>query len=279
MDPLTIALTSILGGISGAVTEHSEAKQLAKQVREQRKQLEEAANNLRALSLKEGAAAQSAYNWASAMVNKYKDNPQVLSSVSEGLNSQLTGIRNNANQFQTQAIQLLASKPATVSTKNAGLKGFLKGSMGGMGLGYSLTSNPTGENKFNLTDFVLGKFKNNTTTTTVNPSGIGTVELLKPTNLPETVSIEPTRMLHPSATAELLPDIVSFTKNISKYTNATNVPIYMNLYNELTKSNLDPTNPEWVRYINSKFKLGKGTYINFMKGLGYSEADALRYYN
>lgn len=166
MDPLTIALTSILGGISGAVTEHSEAKQLAKQVREQRKQLEEAANNLRALSIKEGAAAQSAYNWASAMVNKYKDNPQVLSSVSEGLNSQLTGIRNNANQFQTQAIQLLASKPATVSTKNAGLKGFLKGSMGGMGLGYSLTSNPTGENKFNLTDFVLGKFKNNTTTTT-----------------------------------------------------------------------------------------------------------------
>lgn len=166
MDPLTIALTSILGGISGAVTEHSEAKQLAKQVREQRKQLEEAANNLRALSLKEGAAAQSAYNWASAMVNKYKDNPQVLSSVSEGLNSQLTGIRNNANQFQTQAIQLLASKPATVSTKNAGLKGFLKGSMGGMGLGYSLTSNPTGENKFNLTDFVLDKLKKNNTTTT-----------------------------------------------------------------------------------------------------------------
>ena len=166
MDPLTIALTSILGGISGAVTEHSEAKQLAKQVREQRKQLEEAANNLRALSLKEGAAAQSAYNWASAMVNKYKDNPQVLGSISEGLNSQLTGIRNNANQFQTQAIQLLASKPATVSTKNAGLKGFLKGSMGGMGLGYSLTSNPTGENKFNLTDFVLGKFKNKNTTAT-----------------------------------------------------------------------------------------------------------------
>ena len=154
MDPLTIALTSILGGISGAVTEHSEAKQLAKQVREQRKQLEEAANNLRALSIKEGAAAQSAYNWASAMVNKYKEN------------SQLTGIRNNANQFQTQAIQLLASKPATVSTKNAGLKGFLKGSMGGMGLGYSLTSNPTGENKFNLTDFVLGKFKNKNTTAT-----------------------------------------------------------------------------------------------------------------
>ena len=117
------------------------------------------------------------------------------------------------------------------------------------------------------------------TETLAEPTGIGTEELLKPTNLPETVSIEPTRMLHPSATTELLPDIASFTKNISKYTSATNVPIYMNLYNELTKSNLDPTNPEWVRYINSKFKLGKGTYINFMKGLGYSEADALRYYN
>ena len=38
--------------------------------------------------------------------------------------------------------------------------------MGGMGLGYSLTSNPTGENKFNLTDFVLGKFKNKNTTAT-----------------------------------------------------------------------------------------------------------------
>ena len=165
MDPLTIALTSILGGISGAVTEHSEAKQHWKQVREQRKQLEEAANNLRALSIKEGAAANLLIIGL-AMVNKYKDNPQVLSSVSEGLNSQLTGIRNNANQFQTQAIQLLASKPATVSTKNAGLKGFLKGSMGGMGLGYSLTSNPTGENKFNLTNFVLDKLKKNNTTTT-----------------------------------------------------------------------------------------------------------------
>ncbi len=102
---------------------------------------------------------------------------------------------------------------------------------------------------------------------------------MKPTNLPETVSIEPNRMLHPSATTGLLPDIASFTKNISKYTSATNVPIYMNLYNELTKSNLDPTSPEWVRYVNSKFKLGKGTYVNFMKSLGYSEADALRYYN
>ena len=117
------------------------------------------------------------------------------------------------------------------------------------------------------------------TETLAEPTTIGTEELLKPTNLPETVSIEPNRMLHPSATTELLPDIASFTKNISKYTNATNVPIYMNLYNELTKSNLDPTSPEWVRYVNSKFKLGKGTYVNFMKSLGYSEADALRYYN
>ena len=50
----------------------------------------------------------------------------------------------------------------------------------------------------------------------------GAEELLKPTNLPETVSIEPNRMLHPSATTGLLPDIASFTKNISKYTSATN---------------------------------------------------------
>lgn len=137
------AIGGTLGAISGGVAERQEAQEQQRQIAEQRKQIFQSANNIRALEAKEGAAMQYAYNWASSMVNKYRRNPEAIASVSQGLSTQLGQSSQQRTALRTTAQQLLAQRPASISdswVKSAWMRGALKGFASGMGAGIQGTS-------------------------------------------------------------------------------------------------------------------------------------------
>jgi len=137
------AIGGTLGAISGGVAERQEAQEQQRQIAEQRKQIFQSANNIRALEAKEGAAMQYAYNWASSMVNKYRRNPEAIASVAQGLSTQLGQSSQQRTALRTTAQQLLAQRPASISdswVKGAWMRGALKGFASGMGAGIQGTS-------------------------------------------------------------------------------------------------------------------------------------------
>ena len=137
------AIGGTLGAISGGVAERQEAQEQQRQIAEQRKQIFQSANNIRALEAKEGAAMQYAYNWASSMVNKYRRNPEAIASVTQGLSTQLGQSSQQRSALRTTAQQLLAQRPASSSdswVKGAWMRGALKGFASGMGAGIQGTS-------------------------------------------------------------------------------------------------------------------------------------------
>lgn len=128
-----------LGGIGGAIIEHQDTKEQQRQINQQRKQIQDSANNIRALEAREGAAMQYAYNWASAMVNKYKRNPEAVSAVSQQLATQLGQSSQQRAALRSTAQQLLAQRMAPLSdnyVKSAWVRGMFKGLMSGAGAGY-----------------------------------------------------------------------------------------------------------------------------------------------
>lgn len=141
MDPATMAViggAGLVTGIVNAFAGQQQANNLRKQVRQARAQITSAANNIRALENKEGAAAQMAYNWASSMINKYKDNPQALTGIGESLNQRLSAAAQNSAQYRATAAQMLANRPITPSAKGAWIKSFVTGMSSGIGAASSL---------------------------------------------------------------------------------------------------------------------------------------------
>ena len=128
-----------LGGIGGAIIEHQDTKEQQRQINQQRKQIQDSANNIRALEAREGAAMQYAYNWASAMVNKYKRNPEAVSAISQQLATQLGQSSQQRAALRSTAQQLLAQRMAPLSdnyVKSAWARGMFKGLLSGAGAGY-----------------------------------------------------------------------------------------------------------------------------------------------
>jgi len=80
------------------------------QLRQQNKNIEASANNMSALALKEGSNQQFAYNWATSMVNKYKNNPQLISGVGQQLNQNLSRMSELASDWRLKAAQTLLTK-------------------------------------------------------------------------------------------------------------------------------------------------------------------------
>ena len=122
------------GGLLGAISSQTEANNLAAQVKQQRRQMEDSANNIRALEAKEGAAANMAYNWAASMIRKNRDRPDSIGVIGQGLNQQLSAGADRTSQYRAAAANLMAQRPANIRTQGAWLNGLVGGATSSLGL-------------------------------------------------------------------------------------------------------------------------------------------------
>lgn len=157
---MPIAMLS--GGAIGAVANYFAARSAAKSMQDQtnqiRKQYEDAARVSRGMAAKTDQQSKASYQWASSMLRKFSENPQVAAGINESLNGRLVDMGNRSDKFYTDAATMLASRPAKISNsavKAEALKGAISGGLSGLGLMSEIGSTTGGKESLDAVDGVV----------------------------------------------------------------------------------------------------------------------------
>ena len=121
------AVNPIAGSMFAADDEN---KALRKQVDEYNKNLEKQAVRVHNLAASEGIGQQAAYNWASNMVRKHRDNPAALESVTGVASNKLQSSSDRAAQLRAAAIEMVAKrmvKPRKLTPAQLAMTGWKTG--------------------------------------------------------------------------------------------------------------------------------------------------------
>jgi hypothetical protein len=120
---------------------------LRKQVDEYNKNLEKQAVRVHNLAASEGIGQQAAYNWASNMIRKHRDNPAALESVTGIAANKLQSSSDRAAQLRAAAIEMVAKrmvKPRRLTPAQLAMTGWKTGIEAATAITNILGGLPTG---------------------------------------------------------------------------------------------------------------------------------------